>query len=68
MGNTPEYLSVLDIAKMGRGEPAIGKIGAGMFPREMCVSADGKTLFVTNFASNSLEIIDAENPPVESAP
>jgi DNA-binding beta-propeller fold protein YncE len=35
-----------------------GHIPAGAFPREMRLSADGKTLFLTNFSSDTLEIID----------
>jgi YVTN family beta-propeller protein len=62
----PQTLSVLDVAKMGHGSAIIGTIAAGAFPRELCVSSDGRTLFVSNFGSNSLEIIDAQNPPVES--
>jgi YVTN family beta-propeller protein len=62
----PQALSVLDVAKMGHGSAIIGIIAAGAFPREMSVSSDGRTLFVSNFGSNSLEVIDAQNPPVES--
>jgi len=62
----PQALGVLDVAKMGHGSAIVGTIAAGAFPREMCVSSDGRTLFVSNFSSNSLEVIDAENPPVES--
>ena|ERR1700677_852762 len=63
----PSYLSVLDIAKMGQGDSVAGRVEAGAFPREMCVSSDGTTLFLTNFMSGSLEVIDAENPPIEPA-
>jgi DNA-binding beta-propeller fold protein YncE len=62
----PQTLSVLDVAKMGHGSATVGTIAAGAFPREMCVSADGRILFVSNFSSNSLEVVDAENPPIES--
>jgi YVTN family beta-propeller protein len=61
-----QTLSVLDVAKMGQGSATVGTIAAGAFPREMCVSSDGRTLFVSNFGSSSLEVIDARNPPVES--
>jgi DNA-binding beta-propeller fold protein YncE len=33
-------------------------IPAGSFPREMRLSPDGNTLFLTNFSSDSLQIID----------
>ena len=36
----------------------VGHIPAGSFPRETCLSSDGNTLFVTNFSSDSLEVID----------
>ena len=36
----------------------IGNVTAGLFPRELYVTADGKTLLVTNFSSNSLELVD----------
>jgi DNA-binding beta-propeller fold protein YncE len=61
----PQTLSVLEVAKMALGDAAIGTIPAGAFPREMCVSSNGQTLFVTNFGSSSLEIIDAQNPPID---
>ena len=60
-----ETLTVLDSARLGHGAAVIGTIPCGSFPREMCISADGKTLCVTNFRSSTLEIIDAKNPPIE---
>jgi DNA-binding beta-propeller fold protein YncE len=62
----PQTLSALDVSKIGHSEAVVGTIPAGAFPREMCVSADGRTLFVSNFGSSSLEIIDAQNPPIQS--
>jgi DNA-binding beta-propeller fold protein YncE len=62
---SPQSLTVLDVEKIGKGDARVGTIEAGAFPREMRVSADGKTLFLTNFNSNSLEIIDAQNPPLQ---
>lgn len=57
-----QTLSVLDVAKIGDGDATIA---AGAFPREMCVTSDGKTLLLSNFGSDSVEVIDAQNPPVE---
>ena len=52
-------LTVVDANKLRAGGRAdIGTIPAGAFPRELRVSADGRTLFVTNFASRTLESID----------
>jgi DNA-binding beta-propeller fold protein YncE len=62
---TPESLVVLDTAKMQAGRDAgLGIIPAGVFPREMSVSTDGHTLFLTNFGSNSLQVIDIDRLPV----
>jgi DNA-binding beta-propeller fold protein YncE len=58
-------LTVLDATRLAHGPAVIGTIPCGSFPRELCVSTDGKTLCVTNFRSSTLEIIDAENPPIE---
>jgi DNA-binding beta-propeller fold protein YncE len=43
----------------------IGTIAAGSFPREICLSPDGKYLYVANFGSDELEIIDAHNLPLQ---
>jgi DNA-binding beta-propeller fold protein YncE len=61
----PSTLTVLDSAKFHDGDTArLGTIPAGGFPREMAVSADGHTLFVTNFGSKSLQMIDVEHLPI----
>jgi len=60
-GNARDHqpLTVVDAAKLRAGAPSvIGTIPAGAFPRELRVTADGRTLFVTNFASRTLEMID----------
>jgi DNA-binding beta-propeller fold protein YncE len=49
-----EWLSVIDSAT----NQVVGDIPAGGFPREMNLTADGKTLLVTNFASQSVSMID----------
>jgi DNA-binding beta-propeller fold protein YncE len=61
----PQSLVVLDTAKMEAAtDAALGAIAAGAFPREMALSADGHTLFLTNFGSNSLQVIDADRLPL----
>ena len=61
----PQSLTVLDSVKMLEGAVAVlGTIPTGAFPREMAVSSDGRTLFVTNFGSQSLQIIDIERLPI----
>ncbi len=52
-------LSVIDASKLAEGARAvIGSIPSGDFPREMRVTADGRTLVLTNFASHNIELID----------
>ena len=56
-----ETLSVIDAEKVDSGKDAvIGTIRAGQFPRELSVTADGKTLLVTNSGS---ELVDLERLP-----
>ena len=60
-----QSLVVLDAAKMEAGTDAVlGAIAAGAFPREMALSADGHTLFLTNFGSNSLQVMDVDHLPL----
>ena len=61
----PQTLSVLDVTRIGQSDAVICAIATGAFPREMCLSSDGQLLFVTNFGSNALQIIDAQNPPID---
>jgi YVTN family beta-propeller protein len=59
-----QSLSVIDTDKVASGAAAVvGSIPAGAFPRELTVTADGKTLLVTNFASNSIMLIDLARIP-----
>lgn len=62
----PQSLIVLDAAKIKDGKIAvIGTIPAGSFPREMAVSSDEWTLFLTNFGSNSLQVMDIRRLPID---
>jgi DNA-binding beta-propeller fold protein YncE len=62
-------LTVVDVARLRAGAPAvIGTIPAGAFPRELRVTADGRTLFATNFASRTLEMIDIARAPIAKVP
>lgn len=59
---------IIDAAKVASGKGAVlGKIRVGSFPREFSQSADGKILLVSNFNSNSLEVLDLERLPVKIA-
>jgi DNA-binding beta-propeller fold protein YncE len=61
-----QTLSVIDAAKVGNGESAlVGSIPAGVFPREFGQSPDGRTLFVSNYVSNELEVIDLNRLPLD---
>ncbi len=53
-------IAVVDAAKLRAGGKGakLGEIPAGGFPRELRLSADGRTLFLTNFTSKTLEMID----------
>lgn len=60
--NSPQTLTILDATKIQEGAGAVlGTIPAGAFPREMRVSADGLTLFLTNFGSSSLQVMSVEH-------
>ena len=61
-----QTLTVIDASKVGAGASAIvGSIPAGAFPREFGASPDGRTLFVANYNSNELEVIDLARMPLE---
>ena len=59
-GNAGDHqpIAVVDAAKLrigGKGAK-LGEIPAGGFPRELRLSPDGRTLFLTNFTSKTLEM------------
>jgi DNA-binding beta-propeller fold protein YncE len=54
-----QSLLVVDAAKVSGGKAAVlGSIPAGALPREMRVTADGRTLLVVNTLSRKLQVID----------
>jgi DNA-binding beta-propeller fold protein YncE len=60
--NSGESLNILDATKIkGDADAGLGEITAGSFPREMRVSDDGHTLFLTNFGSNSLQLLSVDH-------
>lgn len=64
-----QTLTVIDAARVGDGASAIlGSVPAGIFPREFGHSPDGQTLYVANYISNELEVIDLKRMPVGPAP
>jgi DNA-binding beta-propeller fold protein YncE len=67
--NTAQTLTVIDPKRAADGIAAVvGSIEAGAFPREFGSSPDGKTIFLANYLSNTLEVIDAEHLPVKPTP
>ena len=57
--NDKQHVTVIDASKISSGEAAVmGSLPAQGFPREFGYSADGRTLFLANYSSNSLEVID----------
>ena len=63
-----QQLSVIDAAKTSAGARAVlGTIPAGSFPRELRVTDDGRTLLVTNFNSDTLELVDLDRLPLRSS-
>jgi DNA-binding beta-propeller fold protein YncE len=61
-----QTLTVIDALNVGAGQAAIlGSVPAGAFPREFGQSPDGQTLFVANYNSNELEVIDLKRLPLD---
>lgn len=54
-----QTLTVIDAARATEGQAAVvGSVPAGIFPREFGQSPDGRTVFVANYNSSELEVID----------
>lgn len=67
--NDRQSLNVLDARKGAASATLVGVVPAGAFPRELRVTADGRTLLVSNFASKTLQVVDlARLAPQKSAP
>ena len=64
-GKATQSLTIIDAQKIQSGEAAvIGTVPAGLFPRELTVSKDQRTLLLTNFGSKTLAVIDVVRPPL----
>ena len=61
----PQPLTILDSdwQAWGHGSVLTAEVRAGSFPREERLSLDGETLYVTNFNSNQLEMVDLTRLP-----
>jgi DNA-binding beta-propeller fold protein YncE len=63
-----QTLTVIDAARVGEGAAAVlGSVPAGLFPRQFGQSPDGLTLFVANYISSELEVIDLKRLTVAPA-
>lgn len=62
--NDRQYLYVID-PREPDGRKLQGRIAAGAFPRQLHLAADQRTLFVTNFASGTLQVIDMNRVRLE---
>jgi 6-phosphogluconolactonase (cycloisomerase 2 family) len=63
--NSPQAFNVINPKLSADGAAAIiGTVQSGAFPREFGVSPDGKTIFLANFLSKTLEVIDADHLPI----
>jgi DNA-binding beta-propeller fold protein YncE len=55
----PETLTVIDAMRpTAGGEAVMATLPAGAFPREVAVAPDRRTLFVTNYSSSQVEVVD----------
>ncbi len=64
-----QTLTVIDASRVSEGQAAItGSVPAGVFPREFGQSPDGKTLFVANYISSELEVIDLSHLKEATSP
>jgi len=62
---SPQNVEVIDMERARSGKAAVvGTIPAGAFPREFGQSPDGHTLFLANYLSNTLELIDLHRLPI----
>lgn len=60
-GGGGKSLTVLDGRKFAdAGGADTGSIPAGDFPRELRLSPDGETLFLTNFNSSTVQMFDVQ--------
>ena len=66
-GDSPatQSLTIIDAQKITNGEAAVlGTVPAGVFPRELTLTQDQRTLLLTNFGSKTLAVIDVARLPL----
>jgi DNA-binding beta-propeller fold protein YncE len=65
--DSPQSLAVIDVGKLAAGAAAVVRsIPAGSFPRELSLTADERTLLVTNFSSRTVEFVDPTRLALQS--
>ena len=64
--NATQSLTIIDAQKFASGQAAVvGTVPAGIFPRELRVTQDRRTLLLTNFGSKNLAVLDVARLPLE---
>lgn len=64
--NATQSLTVIDAQRVTSGQAAVlGTVPAGIFPRELRVTPDQRTLLLTNFGSKNLAVLDVARLPLE---
>ena len=59
--SAPPSLTLIDARRIASGRAAVvGTLPTGAFPRELSVTPDQRTLFLTNFDSKTLAVIDVD--------
>jgi len=57
-------IGVVNVAAAAAGQPVeVGTIMSGLFPRQFALEANGKTLLVSNYASDQVEAVDVTGLP-----
>lgn len=63
-GNATAGITVVNTQAALKGEQAnLGQIPTGMFPRELAVSPDGKTVLVSVYGSSVVQAVDVSTLP-----
>jgi DNA-binding beta-propeller fold protein YncE len=63
-GHGSESISVIDVSRSAAaGASVLGLIPTRTFPRELHCTADERTLLVTNFSAQTLEVVDLASRP-----
>jgi len=58
-GGSPQWLTVVGAAEALAGRPALlGQVATGAFPRDLTVSPDGSTVYVSDFSNSEVQAVD----------